>query len=127
MSQRILREQFSTQNISDSVQLNDDNADITIMTIINLSETVTVSEQQETALQMTENLIVKIEKTSLITLLNAEICRVCNLTKYNELRQRLINQQLKQEIENLKRQIKERVHKQSYRAWHNKLSLLYHI
>ena len=83
---------------------------------MNLSKTVTVSEQQEAVLQMTENLIMKIKKTFSITLLNAKICRVCNITKYNELRQRLINQQLKQEIENLKKQIKERAQKQSYRA-----------
>ena len=62
---------------------------------MNLSETVTASEQQETASQITENLIMKIKKTSLITLLNIKICRVCNLTRYDKLRQRLINQQLK--------------------------------
>ena len=116
MSQRILRGQLSIQSISDSAQLNDDDADITVTTIMNLSETVTASEQQEAALQMTENLIMKIKKISLTTLLNAEICRVCNLARYDKLRQRLINQQLKQEIENLKRQIKERAQKQSYRA-----------
>ena len=65
---------------------------------------------------MTEDLIMKIEKISLITLLNVKTYRVHNLARYNELRQRLIDQQLKQEIENLKRQIKEKVQKQSYKA-----------
>ena len=116
MSQRILRGQLSIQSISDSAQLNDDDADITVTTIMNLSETVTASEQQEAVSQTTEDSIVKVEKTLLITLLNAETCRAHNLTKHDELRQRLINQQLKQEIENLKRQIKERVQKQNYRA-----------
>ena len=127
VSQRISREQLSTQSTSDSAQFNDDDADITMTTIMNLSETVTASEQQEAALQMTEDSIEKVEKTSLTTLLDTEICRACNLTKYDELRQRLIDQQLKQEIENLKRQIKERAQKQSYKAWHNKLSLSHNI
>ena len=116
VSQRNSREQLSTQSISDSAQLNDDDADITEITIMNLSETVTVSEQQEAVLQTTEDLIVKVEKTSLTTLLNVKTHRVCNLTRCDELRQRLIDQQLKQEIENLKRQVKERAQKQSYRA-----------
>ena len=123
MSQRISKEQLSTQSTSDSAQLNNDNADIIVTTIMNLSETVTASEQQEAALQMTENLIMKIKKTSLTTLLDVKTCRACNLTRHNELRQRLIDQQLKQEIENLKRQVKERAQKQSHRAQHNKLSL----
>ena len=89
---------------------------ISLWSLYHDTETVTASEQQETALQTTEDLIIKIKKTSLITLLNAETCRTHNLTRYDELRQRLINQQLKQEIENLKRQIKERAQKQSYRA-----------
>ena len=76
---------------------------------------------------MTEKLTVEVEKTSLITLLDIKICRVCNLARYDELKQRLINQQLKQEIENLERQIKKRVQKQNYRAQHNKLSLSHHI
>ena len=59
---------------------------------MNQSETVTVSEQQETALQTTEDLIMKIKKTLSITLLNVKICRAHNLVRYNELRQRLINQ-----------------------------------
>ena len=95
VSQRTTQEQLSTQNISDSAQHNDDDADVTVMTLMNQSETVTVSEQQEAALQMTEELTVKIKKTLLITLLNAEICRACNLTRCDELKQRFINQQLK--------------------------------
>ena len=95
VSQRISREQLSIQNISDSAQLNNDDADITVTTIMNLSETVTASEQQEAALQTTEDLIEKIEKTSSTTLLNVKTCRARNLTRCDELRQRLINQQLK--------------------------------
>ena len=127
MSQRILRGQLSIQSISDSAQLNDDDADITVTTIMNLSETVTASEQQEAVLQMTEDLIVKVKKTSLIILFDTETHRVCNLTRCDKLRQRLINQQLKQEIENLKRQIKERAQKQSHRAQHDKLSLSHNM
>ena len=127
VSQRNSREQLSTQSISDSAQLNDDDADITETTIMNLSETVTASEQQEAVPQTTEDLIVKIKKTSLIILLNTETHRVCNLARHDKLRQRLIDQQLKQEIEDLKRQVKERAQKQNYRAWHDKFSLSHHM
>ena len=92
MSQRILRKQLSTQSISNSAQLNDNDADITVITIMNQLKTVAASEQQEAVSQMTENLIIKIEKTFSTTLLNTETCRICNLTKCDKLRQRLINQ-----------------------------------
>ena len=116
MSQRTSREQLSTQSISDPAQLNNDDADTTVTTIMNLPETVTAPEQQEAAPQMTENLIVKVEKTSLTTLLDVKAHRACNLARCDKLRQRLINQQLEQEIEDLKRQVKERAQKQGHRA-----------
>ena len=75
---------------------------------------------------MTENSIVKVRETSLINLLNTETCRVCNIIRYNELRQKLIDQQLKQEIENLKRQVKERVRKQEHKAQLNRSDISQH-
>ena len=68
----------------------------------------------------------KVRETSLIDLLDTETHRVCNIIRCNKLRQKLINQQLKQEIENLKRQVEERVRKQEHRAQLNRSDISQH-
>ena len=122
-SQRTSRGQLSTQGTPDPAQPNDDDADATVTTIMDLPETVTAPEQQEAAPQTTEDPIVEVEETPPTTLLDAEARRARNLARRDELRQRLINQQLEQEIEDLERQVKERAQKQGHKARHNKPSL----
>ena len=126
VSQRIRHDQLSTQIISDLTQLIDNDVNSTETTIMSQSEIVTVSGSQEAASQMTEDSIMKVEKTSLIDLLDMKTHRVCNIIRCNKLRQKLIDQQLKQEIENLKRQVKERARKQEHRAQLNRPDMSQH-
>ena len=74
------------------MQLINNDVNGTETTIMGQPEVATALGPQEAALQMTEDSIVEVEETSLINLLNTEACRACNITRCNELRQKLIDQ-----------------------------------
>ena len=108
------------------MQLIDNDVNGTETTIMGQLEIATALGSQEAAPQTTEDPIVEVEETSLIDLLDTETCRARNITRHNELRQKLIDQQLEQEIEDLERQVEERARKQGHRAQLNRPDMPQH-